>query len=201
MRGRHPSRARIASFFPFHSRREFVRVKRLCDQATRKAIRDRVLVRQGCERCRLKRNTEAHHDDYSQPLSVRWLCRFHHRQRDAELRIERGKQATPTQLLRSSFPAIQREAIAAHEAKGRLLGNAAAQQLIREATLALFDAMQTEGVSEPQLARQVHRSRQCVSGMFMAGVRTIAMLAFYADALGYEPAVVLKRRPQSGVTS
>jgi hypothetical protein len=47
--------------------------------ATRKAIRDGVLVRKPCEVCR-KKKTEAHHDDYGKPLEVRWLCRAHHMQ-------------------------------------------------------------------------------------------------------------------------
>lgn len=35
------------------------------------------LVRQPCEVCG-KLPVDAHHDDYSQPLKVRWLCRKHH---------------------------------------------------------------------------------------------------------------------------
>lgn len=38
------------------------------------------LSRQPCEVCGHP-YTEAHHDDYSQPLAVRWLCRSHHRRR------------------------------------------------------------------------------------------------------------------------
>lgn len=30
----------------------------------------------GCEVCASK--AEMHHDDYDQPLNVRWLCRTHH---------------------------------------------------------------------------------------------------------------------------
>lgn len=50
---------------------------------TNAAIRDGDLVRQPCEQCgELK--VDAHHDDYSKPLVVRWLCRSchneHHRQ-------------------------------------------------------------------------------------------------------------------------
>lgn len=41
------------------------------------AIRDRRLFKQPCEVCGAKK-VEAHHDDYSQPLKVRWLCRKHH---------------------------------------------------------------------------------------------------------------------------
>lgn len=42
------------------------------------AVRDGSLVRQPCETCGAER-TEAHHDDYDKPLSVRWLCLSHHR--------------------------------------------------------------------------------------------------------------------------
>lgn len=41
------------------------------------ALRDGKLVRQPCEICGTAR-VEAHHDDYSKPLDVRWLCKSHH---------------------------------------------------------------------------------------------------------------------------
>ena len=44
--------------------------------ATR-AINKRVLIRQPCEMCG-ERKSHAHHDDYSKPLEVRWLCERHH---------------------------------------------------------------------------------------------------------------------------
>jgi hypothetical protein len=43
------------------------------------AIRDGKLVRQQCEACD-RWDTDAHHDDYSKPLEVRWLCHEHHMQ-------------------------------------------------------------------------------------------------------------------------
>lgn len=41
------------------------------------AIRDGRLERKPCEACGTARS-EAHHEDYSRPLDVRWLCRVHH---------------------------------------------------------------------------------------------------------------------------
>lgn len=56
-------------------------------QSVNKAIREGRLVRLPCEVCGAVKS-DAHHDDYSKPLSVRWLCRPHHyahhrQQRDA----------------------------------------------------------------------------------------------------------------------
>lgn len=39
--------------------------------------------RQPCEICGAEK-AEAHHDDYSKPLDVRWLCPQHHRERHAK---------------------------------------------------------------------------------------------------------------------
>lgn len=40
------------------------------------------IQRQSCEVCGAK--AEMHHDDYSKPLQVRWLCRDHHLEHHAE---------------------------------------------------------------------------------------------------------------------
>lgn len=50
------------------------------------AIRDGRLVRKPCERCGATVGVEAHHDDYSKPLDVRWLCPKHHMELHAKLR-------------------------------------------------------------------------------------------------------------------
>lgn len=50
---------------------------------TTRAIRSGELVPQPCEVCGTLK-VEAHHDDYSKPLSVRWLCRPHHMQHHAQ---------------------------------------------------------------------------------------------------------------------
>ena len=41
-------------------------------------LRDKKIPRLGCEVCGEK--AEAHHDNYSKPLDVRWLCFKHHRE-------------------------------------------------------------------------------------------------------------------------
>lgn len=41
------------------------------------AVKHGKIKRGPCEKCR-SLETEGHHDDYSKPLEVRWLCRPHH---------------------------------------------------------------------------------------------------------------------------
>lgn len=44
-----------------------------CHSAVRNALKAGKLVREPCETCGAEK-TVAHHDDYDQPLNVRWLC-------------------------------------------------------------------------------------------------------------------------------
>lgn len=55
--------------------------------AVNNAIRDGHLKRLPCEVCSVAR-TEAHHEDYTQPLRVRWLCRVHHPRPKDEKQLE-----------------------------------------------------------------------------------------------------------------
>jgi ribosomal protein S27AE len=56
--------------------------KKAATVAVNNAVRDRRLFKQPCESCGEKK-TQAHHDDYTKPLDVRWLCTkchaIHHR--------------------------------------------------------------------------------------------------------------------------
>jgi len=57
-------------------------LKKQAHQIATRAIKKGEIVRQPCEECGSK--AEAHHDDYSKPLAVRWLCVLHHRRWHAE---------------------------------------------------------------------------------------------------------------------
>ena len=50
-----------------------------------KAKRNGTLVAQPCKECG-DTNVQAHHEDYSKPLEVIWLCRIHHYEYDKRLK-------------------------------------------------------------------------------------------------------------------
>lgn len=54
-------------------------------RAVNNALRNGRLKRKPCEVC-ASVHSEAHHDDYSRPLDVKWLCPAHHHARHVELR-------------------------------------------------------------------------------------------------------------------
>lgn len=58
--------------------------KRAAHIAVSNAIRDGKLFPRTCEVCGKK--AQAHHDDYSNPLEVKWLCPKHHKAADRILR-------------------------------------------------------------------------------------------------------------------
>ena len=45
---------------------------------TNRYIKSGILIKQPCEVCGVMEKVEAHHDDYTKPMDVRWLCRSHH---------------------------------------------------------------------------------------------------------------------------
>ncbi len=58
---------------------------RYAQHQTTYAIKTGVLIKQPCERCGNK--AQAHHEDYSKPLLVKWLCPKHHYQADLKLGV------------------------------------------------------------------------------------------------------------------
>jgi len=64
-------------------------VKRRAAVALRRELRAGRIVRQACEKCGNQRS-HAHHDDYSQPLEVQWLCSRCHVQRHEQIAKGRG---------------------------------------------------------------------------------------------------------------
>jgi hypothetical protein len=42
------------------------------------ALRDGKISKLPCEVCGTTNNLHAHHEDYSKPLDVNWLCALHH---------------------------------------------------------------------------------------------------------------------------
>ena len=57
------------------------------------AIKSGRLLKKPCEKCG-NGNSQAHHDDYSKPLDVRWLCSLHHNQHHAVWRKTDGNSST-----------------------------------------------------------------------------------------------------------
>lgn len=53
------------------------KMKSLSRSKTARAIKTGKIVKKPCEICG-KEPADAHHDDYSKPLDVRWLCKPHH---------------------------------------------------------------------------------------------------------------------------
>lgn len=51
------------------------------------AVRDGRLTRTACEVCGAEK-VEGHHEDYSKPLDVRWLCVVHHPRPKGETTLE-----------------------------------------------------------------------------------------------------------------
>jgi hypothetical protein len=65
--------------------------------AVSNAVRDGRIVRAPCEVCGEKA-AEGHHDDYSKPLEVRWLCRKHHTEVHVEINRKRRAERVAQRL-------------------------------------------------------------------------------------------------------
>lgn len=76
------------------------------------ALKSGRLVRGSCEICRTGVGVDAHHDDYSKPLDVRWLCRRHHRLHHAEEQRELAIAANCLAVFRPLGVVAARRAVA-----------------------------------------------------------------------------------------
>lgn len=73
-------------------------IKRAAHEACKAALSKGEMVRKPCEACGTE-PAEAHHDDYSKPLAVRWLCRKHHAEHHALERKRHGSKYNSRPLL------------------------------------------------------------------------------------------------------
>jgi hypothetical protein len=55
-------------------------IKQRAHEVVSYAIRKGHLFKKPCEVCGTEESIHAHHDDYLEPLNVRWLCCAHHKQ-------------------------------------------------------------------------------------------------------------------------
>lgn len=53
--------------------------------AVYRSVKKGITIKQPCEKCYSKK-VQAHHEDYSKPLEVIWLCHKHHRDADNKIR-------------------------------------------------------------------------------------------------------------------
>ncbi len=60
-----------------------IEIRELATSKVNQAIKRGAITRQPCEVCGATK-VDAHHDDYNEPLAVRWLCRPHHQQFHAQ---------------------------------------------------------------------------------------------------------------------
>lgn len=65
-----------------------------CHTVVSNALRDGRIVKYCCEECG-DDNTQAHHEDYSKPLEVTWLCVKHHADRDNQIRRNQIQLSLP----------------------------------------------------------------------------------------------------------
>jgi hypothetical protein len=65
--------------------------KRLAHHLVQKAIQSCRLVKMPCQKCG-HLQAEAHHEDYSKPLDVVWLCPKHHGERHVEINDQKRIQ-------------------------------------------------------------------------------------------------------------
>lgn len=74
-------------------------IERKCHNAVRRAVEKGLLIRLPCEVCGAT-PSEGHHEDYSKPLQVKWLCRKHHLGHHASIRPQKPRKPWPKREIR-----------------------------------------------------------------------------------------------------
>lgn len=69
------------------------------------ALRCGRLIKLPCQRCGTTVNVHGHHEDYSKPLDVMWLCAVHHAQRHLEIEAEKKESLEWPSNSKSNTPA------------------------------------------------------------------------------------------------
>lgn len=80
--------------------------KRKAQTALNNAVRDGRVIKRPCEVCGNKK-ADGHHDDYSKPLQVRWLCHKHHLELEHAM-AEHAEKTNRVAKRRERKPAEQR---------------------------------------------------------------------------------------------
>lgn len=174
---RNVKRNEIGQYWPYANKRSHDEARRVADRAVYGAIKSGRLVRQPCEVCG-EYESEAHHDDYEQPLAVRWLCRSHHRA------VHSGKSAVPVDK---------------HD-KYKRRSPAIARPLIVAVTKAIQDEMHAQGLTQRELSAMCGVAQPSASAWFSGGFKSIPTLVHAADALGCAIEIrFVKRARQSRV--
>lgn len=109
-------------------------VRRAANQAVQVAKKTGRLVRQACERCQSD-DTIAHHEEYSRPLDVIWLCHKCHKARHRELGWGIYGRRRPINLARIKLPDGIRLGIRREELSGILGSEHLARELIHSGWL------------------------------------------------------------------
>jgi ribosomal protein S27AE len=87
-----------------HAWRKRNKAKSLAHAKVSLAIKTGNLMQMPCQKCG-DQNAQAHHDDYSKPLNVRWFCPKHHAEHHVEMR--RLERFTRDQLNQATTPKEQ----------------------------------------------------------------------------------------------
>ena len=154
--------------------------------ALNKAVYAGEVARGSCAHCGTTSRIEAHHPDYSKPLDVVWLCRFHHRElhnkspgRDPGALESRraGRQREGNTMAEGTMQHEQERALVPAEQVGRDVA-----QVVPKAALPIF-----QGAIQPADFDGLYRLSRAIaaSGLTPQGIKTPEQV-FVALAQGLE---------------